>query len=396
MLPDFARLRIMKLLLAILIAAACGAGIGLGTANLKYRQHPWIGRIGTPPMASGGRAEIDADEFDFGRLQTTENGSHEFTVTNRGDRSLALNLGHSSCSCTVSELKEGNLEPGKSTTVRVTWRSKSHAGPFHQSVTILTSDPTRPEILFKIKGEYFRTVYVEPDELTFSHISGSEPVTHEARIFSNVPDQPLKIDGIEFKETSDARFFGVDSVPLGVNDLPKNNGIKSGTLVRVTVKPGLPLGTFQQTIRLKTNHMDQAVELHLIGSVGEVTLVGHGWSSETGVLEIGTLDGRSATQRLLVVQVRGSNAKNMRFKVARVEPDFLKASVGEPKVDESGLLSQTKLAIEIPEGKALGKKVPANYMGDNHGKLGEILLETTGSQPLSLLIHVRFAISGGN
>ena len=57
------------------------------------------------------------------------------------------------------------------------------------------------------------------------------------------------------------------------------------------------------------------IDLPLFGTVGEVSLVGPGWSSETGVLDIGVVDGRSVTQRKLIVLARGSNAKEMKFKV---------------------------------------------------------------------------------
>ena len=133
----------------------------------------------------------------------------------------------------------------------------------------------------------------------------------------------------------------------------------------------------------------------MFGSVGEVTLVGPGWSSETGVLEIGTLDGRSTTLRKLIVLVRGANARQMKFKVTRVDPDFLNVKVGDAKVDDTGMLSQTEVLIEIPDSKALGTKAPVDYLGAHHGKLGEILLETISPQPHSLPIRVRFAVSGG-
>jgi hypothetical protein len=388
-----ARLTIMKLAIAIVIAVACGVGVGTGTAVLSFRENPWVGGVGSPPPDSGGEAIADADEFNFGRKDVSEDGRHEFTITNRGDRKLTLNMGTTSCRCTVSSIEKNVLAPGESTKIPVTWKSKRHAGPFSQSVTILTSDPDRPEVVFKIKGDFYRTVYADPDELTFNQITGTEPVVREARILTSLPDQPLKITKQELLNLSQAQFFGIESEPLPTEKLPKDNGAKSGILVRVTVKPGLPLGGFQQTIDLTTNLGDEPVKLHLFGSVGEVTFVGPGWSSETNVLEIGTLDGRSTTLRKLKIIVRGTNAEKMRFKVARVEPDFMKVTLGETKVDESGSPSVTELTIEIPDSKALGQKAPADFMGKEHGKLGEILLETTGPQPLSLPIHVRFALN---
>ncbi len=387
----------MKLLAAILVAVACGVGLGAGMAVLRIRQHPWKFGVGSPPTPSGGQVSVDQDEFDFGTMDYRENGKHEFNFTNRGDQTLTLNPGTTLCTCTVSEIKDSELAPGQSTKVLVSWRSKHIAGPFNHSVTIITSDPLRPEVTLTIKGEFTQPVYADPDELTFGQIAGTEPVTHETRILCNLPNQQIKIQGYHLSDPSLERFFQVDDVPLSADELRKQKGVTSGVLVRVTVKPGLPLGSFQQTIHLSTNlAADSEVEFHVFGTVGEVSLVGPGWSSESGVLDIGAVDGRSVTQRKLVILARGSNAKDTKFKVAHVEPDFLKVKLGKTSVDETGQLSQTELLIEIPDAKTLGKKAPANYLGAENGKLGEILLETIHPPAYSLRIRVRFAVAGGS
>lgn len=93
---------------------------------------------------------------------------------------------------------------------------------------------------------------------------------------------------------------------------------------------------------------------------------------------------------------RGPNAKEMKFQVLRVNPDFLKVELGKASVSDTGELSQTELSIEIPASKDLGKKSPANYLGGENGKMGEILLETVDLPIHSLRIRVRFAVPGGS
>lgn len=106
--------------LAILLAVLCGLLLGSGTAMLKFRQYPWKGGVGAPLAPSGGQAIVDQDEFNFGRMEVTEDGKHEFTITNQGDKTLSLNPGPTSCKCTLSEIKDSELAPGKSTKVTVT------------------------------------------------------------------------------------------------------------------------------------------------------------------------------------------------------------------------------------------------------------------------------------
>src|SRR5580692_1481982 len=176
----------MRTLVAIIIAVACGAAIGASSVLLKIRQYAWKGGIESPTASTRSQVAVEQTEFDFGRMDSSEIGKHEFKFTNRGDHKLTLSRGASSCGCTVSEIPDGEVSPGQSAKVLVTWRSKNHIGRFHQSVNVLTSDPLRPEITLVIKGEFTRSLFADPDELTFGQIPGTEPVTREARIFCNL------------------------------------------------------------------------------------------------------------------------------------------------------------------------------------------------------------------
>jgi len=385
----------MRIFIAISVAAACGVGIGSGTAVLKIRQYPWTGGVGAPALASGGQVALEEREFNFGKMDFRENGSHEFTVTNHGDRILTLSPGSTSCGCTVSKINENELAPGQSTKVVVSWQAKHKIGAFKQSVTIITSDPHMPEITFTIKGEYTRPVYPDPDELTFGQIVGNEAVTRETRILCSLPDPPIAIQGHQISDPTLKEYFQVDYEPLGADELTKYKGVKSGVLVHVTAKPGLPLGRFQPRILLSTNVSGfSEVDIPLFVTVGEVTIIGRGWSNETGILDIGPVDGSSVTERRLVLMARGAHAKEVQFKVAGVDPDFLKVKLGAKTVSADGMLSQTELLMEIPDCKTLGKKAPADYLGGENGKLGEILLDTYYPELHALRIRVRFAVGG--
>jgi len=136
------------------------------------------------------------------------------------------------------------------------------------------------------------------------------------------------------------------------------------------------------------------VDIPLFVTVGEVTIIGRGWSNETGILDIGPVDGSSVTERRLVLMARGAHAKEVQFKVAGVDPDFLKVKLGAKTVSADGMLSQTELLMEIPDCKTLGKKAPADYLGGENGKLGEILLDTYYPELHALRIRVRFAVGG--
>ncbi len=307
-------------------------------------------------------------------------------------------MGPAPAAALSGEIADSTVAPGESTTVHVTWKSKQYSGTFKQSVTINTSDPNRREVILTISGEYTQQLHVNPNELNFGQIVGNEPVTREARILCNLSNHPLEVTGHEFSEPELAKFFAVEIRPLAHEELPQTGRVFSGALVKVTAKPGLPPGRFQPRILLKTNLSSMPeVDLPLFGSIGkDVSVAGSGWDDDIGVLTIGPVKAGTAVQRQLLLFARGADAKNVRYNVVHVEPDFLKVTLGETTVMGDGKLAKTPLTIEVPP-----RSTPASYMDAGTdgtlvgGKAGQIKIDTTSAEVHQLRIAVRFAIEGG-
>ncbi len=369
--------------LIVVLAIVLGLGIGASSATLRARHTTPIG---------GAKVAVDADAFDFGEMDSSKDGSHDFKFTNKGDSPLRLAKGASSCRCTVGEIADAEVAPGQSTTVKITWKSKHYAGLFKQSVTINTNDPNRREVILTISGNYTEPVHFEDDELNFGQIVGDEPVTREARIFSKLSNLSQRILSHKLTGPDDAKFFQVEIRPLTADEMKKTQGMASGVAVKVTVKPGLPPGSFGQTILMQTNiAVMPELRLVLSGSMGkDVSVVGNGWDDELGVLRIGTVKLGTPVQRQLQLLARGASAKSIRYNVVHVEPDFLKVKLGEPESIEGSRLSRTMLTIDIPPQTA-----PAKYMGDVNDKPAEIDIDTTSPEVHQLRIRIRFAVDNG-
>jgi hypothetical protein len=369
--------------LTVVLAVLLGLAIGASSATLRARH--------TTPVG-GAKVEVVDDSFDFGELDSSKDGSHDFKFTNIGASPLQLTRGASTCRCTVGEIADAQVPPGESTTVKITWKSKHYAGPFKQSVTINTNDPNRREVILTISGEYTEPVHLDADELNFGQIVGDEPVMREARIFSKLSNLSQRILGQKFTEPDLAKFFQVDIRPLTTGEMKNAHGMASGVAVKVTVKPGLPPGTFGQTILMQTNiAVMPELRLLLSGSMGkDVSIAGNGWDDELGVLRIGPVKTGTAIQRQLQILARGASAKNVRYNVVHVEPDFLKVKLGEPELLAGSRLSRTMLTIEIPARTAAAK-----YMGDNGDKPAEIDIDTTSPEVHQLRIRVRFTVEDG-
>lgn len=93
-------------------------------------------------------------EHSFGELAPGEIVSHEFVFTNKGKAPLEIYKTKASCGCTASDPAKKKLNPGESSSIKVTFNSTGkHNGPQSQTVTIYTNDPAEPTQYITIKAD---------------------------------------------------------------------------------------------------------------------------------------------------------------------------------------------------------------------------------------------------
>jgi hypothetical protein len=99
--------------------------------------------------------QVSADPFtwDFGKVEEKTVLSHEFILKNNGTKTLNITGTHSSCGCTVSEVKNKVLQPNESTTIGVKFNTKGYYGPVSQFVYVNTDDPINPVMKFTVKAD---------------------------------------------------------------------------------------------------------------------------------------------------------------------------------------------------------------------------------------------------
>jgi hypothetical protein len=388
----------MKTTLLAFLAVLLGIALGVVIALLRIKTAPWTPEVNrgrsesaaptVRPDEPAPKAVVDKDRYDFGTLDIASKGTHDFAFTNAGKAPLKLALGATSCRCAVGELAQEEIPPGGSTKVTVTWKPLERPGPYEQTAKILTNDPGRREVTLTVAGRFTAALQILPAELVFSQASAIEASTAQARLL-NYLEKPIKISGYEWSNSATARYFEVAMKPLGAKELKEEPTARSGTLITVTVKPGLPQGPFRQQIAFHTDAVSSpTLTLPLQGTVGgEIAVVGRGWDPDSGILNLGTISGREGAQRRLLLVVRGPARKTITFKPLTVVPDVLKLSFGQRTEINHGAVVQTPLVIDIPPGSPT-----VNRLGSAQGKLGEIILETTHPQVSKVRILVRLAI----
>jgi hypothetical protein len=152
----------------------------------------------------------------------------------------------------------------------------------------------------------------------------------------------------------------------------------------------LPPGPFKRKIRVMTSveGLEELV-IPVQGTVtSEISVLGPGWSSATGVLRVGRL-GKSKTVRKLFIKVGGLHADDVQFELAEVQPEFVIVRFGDKTSPPDSRVAVIPIEIEIPQGSP-----PCNYFGPKKDKLGRIRLKTTHPTVKELDIYLQFLISG--
>ena len=203
--------------------------------------------------------------------------------------------------------------------------------------------------------------------------------------------RPLKILGVDMADKRTTELFETTFEPLSAEEIGEEPDAQSGYLVRVTVKPGLPLGAFRQKILIRTNlETAPQVEVPVVGSVvGDIKIVavGGGWNYATGTLTLGTIESGEGLVRRLILVVRGPHRRSVTFGPVRCVPELLDVKLGEKNETETSVTMP--VTIRIPKGSPA-----ANYLGGEQGELGEIMIEADHPQVPRLRIRVCFAVEG--
>lgn len=336
------------------------------------------------------KAVVDNEIFDFGTMDKSGRSSHEFVISNEGQAPLLLIKGKTSCKCTMAKLEQESVMPGESTKIKLEWTARDYLGPFSQEATIQTNDPQRPEIKLKIKGLTTTMLQFIPDELVLGRVSAGHPTSAKVLLLTHTKE-PVKILRFECAEPETAKYFDVGITPLSAEELKGEPNVKNGYSIKVALKPGLPQGAFQQTIRFNTTlSTAKMVELPVKGMIGsDISILGRGWDEDKGLLSIGLVDGVKGARRTLRLVARGPHRKGLKLKIGEVWPaDSLVAKLG--KTTEFNSTSQTPLEIEIPKGSR-----PANHLASKQSKPGRIVLESNHALVPKIVILVQYAVEGG-
>lgn len=331
------------------------------------------------------KAVAEEEEFDFGRLRNkTNDNRHVFKVRNEGQAPLHFKGSSVSCNkCTYVDLPSAPIEPGETGEVVVRWNVETFENHFRQSATISTDDPEHESLHFVIFGKVVRPLQIEPEKVVLSNVQVGQAAEAKVLLTAYFNDD-LQVLKQSFSDEATAEFFDVTAAPTPKAKLPE--GATSGVELTVKVKPGLPVGSFSQTLKLQTNVQDEEeTSIAVSGEIGgAVNIFGKDWERELRYLNVGNVRQSEGDKHTVYVLLHGLEGVDLG--PPEVNEEVLKVKYGEIKEMKGGALLKVPVDIEVPPGSPL-----VNHMGGK-AKLAEIIIPTNKSELGRVKLLVRFAV----
>jgi hypothetical protein len=384
----------MKVWTIAFASLAVGAVAGAGTVWVELGAVEAPFRSAKPAAGSGGKkgpeAVVPETEHNFGVGQRNSKMEHTFVIRNAGDEALTLDAGNTTCKCTISNLENGQVAPGDSAEVKVEWKLNTLGTNFRQTAEIRTNDEQKPMITLTIAGKIVDHVKLDPRDLVLTSVSANAGAATDFYVFA-YEQNDIEVTSFEFADEKTAAYFDLSFQEVSESTLSEEDGATSGLRGTLRVKPGLPLGPINQTIRLTTN-VDAVgrLELDVAGSVvSDISIVGGSdYSQKRSILDLGTIDVGRGKQRDLRILVKGPHRQATEFTIKEVDPDdVLDASLGDAQPINRGAVVMHKLNIQVRQDARA-----VNRLGTGESEYGKIMIETTHPDTELIPIYVKFSV----
>lgn len=369
------------IILAVVVIVLTGAA----TFLVQYAPES-DGELVSPVVKATGplpKVEVTPDlTFDFGVMSQRDKGTHTWSVKNVGEGELELWLeGKPTCSCTVAELdtpkgQEGgpkkvvHVKPGDSTKINLVWETRNRENHYSQSATIGTNAAEKPTFTLAVHGMVHPPVMVVPPQLiTLPQLSNEEPTRARIGVFSI--DRPsTKVTKVT---TSRPALITARAVPFN-DEEKKAFKTSTGYRVEIEIKPGMPMGRFQDEIVIATDHP--------LGAETKVTITGTVTGAISVVperLRMPNVLGSKGASREISLLVRGGDKTN--FQIAH-KPDKIEVAIAPFQTGDTK--GRYRMTVKVPPGTTSG------WVDD------EIILKTDHPKATELKIPVSIIISNPN
>ena len=294
----------------------------------------------TTAVAPAPRLELSAQEWNFGSAWQGQLLKGDIKLTNVGQAPLEITDVRPSCGCTVATKPKSPLAPGESDTMTLSYDGAHRLGAAHQTVTLITNDPTQPSVAIRLAGEVKPLFDIEPkDGLVFAKLLRSSLETRTVEIVNKYTDKMF----LKLKEGQD---FG----PFQIELREIEPGMRYS--VTATTKPPLKVDRYQPSVELLTG-----LEL-----VPEIKVLAYGFVQPPVDVRPAKLflPQNSVSPMKRVLRVMHTEDYPIRITAVRSTDDAVKVALEPPQPGPDGkLIDSYQVIVTLPPGDLVGQNSEA-------------------------------------
>ncbi len=376
---------------------ALGVAIGSGLAYLRdsdpgkdYEYLFEIAKYATgeklPAVRDVPKLEVvDGREFEFGSMDVGEKMTHKFTVRNVGTTPLELDLVRTTCKCAVGELTSDKIPPGETGDIFFEWFAKEYQAEYRQTATIQTNDPSNQVLLLSVVGRVTESIIALPQNLVLGDATVDDARKATLTVYA-FRDPHLQIGRMEWIGSELSDSFEANWSVASKQRLANASGALSACDVSVQLRPGMPYGSFNETLRLHLSASPNVLDVSVTGRiVSDIAVVGAGYSERRGIAEVGIVKQKVVRKIPLLLLVKGPHRQSVSVEKLDTEPaDALDVKVGEPTTYET--VVKIPITIFVPPGAPIGA------YRSSEDKAGRVVLKTTHPSISEVDFKVSFAV----
>ncbi len=208
--------------------------------------------IPSPNSAAPGhapKAVVANPLYDFGSALEGTMVSHTFTIKNSGQGYLDIRGVKTSCGCTTGNPSKMHVAPGDQSEIAVSFDTHFQKGHQVRTITAFTNDPDNPQVAMTMQGVVKKQVEAEPGEISFGNVKKGTEDTRVLVVNDLNPRGPFEVGPVSNSNSS-----------IKVVQEKRPDG-KPGALLKVSLLKTMPVGPFDDTIKITTNRVPLQVDV---------------------------------------------------------------------------------------------------------------------------------------
>ncbi len=212
--------------------------------------NPLIPGGNSAPPGHAPKAVVSDPLYDFGSALEGTMVTHTFTIKNNGQGYLDISGVKTSCGCTTGQPSKMHVAPGDTSDIAVSFDTHFQKGHQVRTITAFTNDPDNPQVAMTMQGIVKKQVEAVPGEVSFGTVKRGTEDTEELLVNDLNPGRgafsvgPVSNSNSAIKVVQEKRPDG-----------------KPGALLKVSLLKTMPVGPFDDTIKITTNRVPLQVDV---------------------------------------------------------------------------------------------------------------------------------------